>query len=277
MRLLPLALLAALLASAACGGQKARVPDGIVVVVEEAPPPPGAVALAQRRLQTLGLYHGPIDGRFGPALRVALARLQRERGMPVTGRLDAATAARLGVAGILAVPAPAEVATEPEAPLPGPSAGELLALGEVPVRKQPPPEALESARAEAARLLDDAVARAAARMAGAEEEPLAARSVAAAEAAALLEGARSRAFQILLEARRAGGWAPLPEPLLRELERALAARALLLRSGDGQFGPDDAAAIRWAERSFGLEPTGEPSLRLLEALGIDPAPMFAAP
>jgi len=31
------------------------------------------------------------------------------------------------------------------------------------------------------------------------------------------------------------------------------------------------------QRSLGLEPTGRPNLPLLEALGIDPSPMFSAP
>ncbi|AKU90383.1 hypothetical protein AKJ08_0770 [Vulgatibacter incomptus] len=94
------------------------------------------------------------------------------------------------------------------------------------------------------------------------------------DAAAILGDARAEAFGLLLEARRVGGWALLPTALMARLEQELDRRALLLRPVTGRLGPDDEAAIRWLERSLGLAPTGQPSLRLLEAVGIDPGPMF---
>jgi len=89
-----------------------------------------------------------------------------------------------------------------------------------------------------------------------------------------LAAAREEAFDRMLEARREGGWALLPEALALEVERELARRALLLREPDGRLGLDTAAAIGWVQRSHGQTPTGEPTLGVMEILGIDPAPMF---
>lgn len=50
---------------------------------------------AQRTLATAGYNPGPADGIIGPRTRAALRAFQRDSGLPVTGELDAATAARL--------------------------------------------------------------------------------------------------------------------------------------------------------------------------------------
>lgn len=50
---------------------------------------------AQRKLNALGYEAGTPDGKIGEATRQALINFQADRGLPVTGRLDAATAAEL--------------------------------------------------------------------------------------------------------------------------------------------------------------------------------------
>jgi len=54
-----------------------------------------SVADAQRRLAELGFDPGPADGMAGARTARAIRAYQRERGLDVTGRLDAATAAQL--------------------------------------------------------------------------------------------------------------------------------------------------------------------------------------
>lgn len=50
---------------------------------------------AQRKLATLGLYKSKVDGRPGPGTSSALSSFQKIRGLSVTGKLDADTAAAL--------------------------------------------------------------------------------------------------------------------------------------------------------------------------------------
>lgn len=50
---------------------------------------------AQATLNRLGYDAGPPDGQMGPRTRSALRQFQSERGIPVTGRLDATTQAEL--------------------------------------------------------------------------------------------------------------------------------------------------------------------------------------
>jgi peptidoglycan hydrolase-like protein with peptidoglycan-binding domain len=51
----------------------------------------------QARLHALGFYGGRINGVWGQDTQVALQRLQRSRGLQVTGQLNPATVAALGV------------------------------------------------------------------------------------------------------------------------------------------------------------------------------------
>ena len=44
---------------------------------------------AQRALRDLGYRPGPIDGMFGPQMRMALEKYQLSEKLPVTGQLDA--------------------------------------------------------------------------------------------------------------------------------------------------------------------------------------------
>ena len=44
----------------------------------------------QRALRSRGYYRGSIDGDIGPGTRSAIRAYQRDRGLPVTGRIDTA-------------------------------------------------------------------------------------------------------------------------------------------------------------------------------------------
>ena len=59
--------------------------------------PVDASQQAQQQLQRLGLYHGSIDGKWGPETRRAMAAFQSQNGLPATGTLNFATAQRLGI------------------------------------------------------------------------------------------------------------------------------------------------------------------------------------
>lgn len=68
-----------------------------------APAPPRAttylvmIMRLQSRLHDLGYYEGTIDGVLGPATRQALKNFQLVKRLPVTGRMDDATLAALGI------------------------------------------------------------------------------------------------------------------------------------------------------------------------------------
>jgi peptidoglycan hydrolase-like protein with peptidoglycan-binding domain len=53
---------------------------------------------AQQSLSDKGFYHGSVDGKIGPQTRAGIREYQKSVSLPVTGRLDAATAGKLGVA-----------------------------------------------------------------------------------------------------------------------------------------------------------------------------------
>ena len=55
------------------------------------------VATAQQSLHDKGIYHARVDGLLGPRTRAGIRRYQKSEGLPVTGRLDAETAGKLGV------------------------------------------------------------------------------------------------------------------------------------------------------------------------------------
>ncbi len=60
-------------------------------------PPDEIVANVQSALQDLGYYLYEVDGIFGPLMQEALARFQRDYGIPVTGAIDPQTLASLGL------------------------------------------------------------------------------------------------------------------------------------------------------------------------------------
>ena len=53
----------------------------------------------QARLKEKGLYHGEVNGRFGEKTAEAIARYQRQQGLPPTGLPDYATLHRLFLEG----------------------------------------------------------------------------------------------------------------------------------------------------------------------------------
>lgn len=52
---------------------------------------------AQEMLHAKGFYKGKVDGIMGPHTRTAIREYQRSEKLPVTGRLDAKTASKMGV------------------------------------------------------------------------------------------------------------------------------------------------------------------------------------
>jgi peptidoglycan endopeptidase LytF len=52
----------------------------------------------QQSLIDKGFYHGSADGVIGPRTRAGIREYQKSESLPVTGRLDAQTAGKLGVA-----------------------------------------------------------------------------------------------------------------------------------------------------------------------------------
>ena len=61
------------------------------------PMPPPAVQAVQEHLRTAGAYSGPADGVWGPDSAAALQRFQAAHQLQVTGQLNQATAASLGL------------------------------------------------------------------------------------------------------------------------------------------------------------------------------------
>jgi peptidoglycan hydrolase-like protein with peptidoglycan-binding domain len=55
------------------------------------------VKTVQKSLKDKGLYPGPVDGLLGPQTRAGIREYQKSENLPVTGRLDAETAGKLGV------------------------------------------------------------------------------------------------------------------------------------------------------------------------------------
>jgi N-acetylmuramoyl-L-alanine amidase len=58
----------------------------------------GELKDAQQKLKDDGDYTGTVDGKFGPLTAQALRKYQQSNGLRQTGRLDAQTASKLGVA-----------------------------------------------------------------------------------------------------------------------------------------------------------------------------------
>ncbi len=57
------------------------------------------VRRVQQRLARLGYRPGPVDGRLGTKTRMAIRQFQKDRGLPVTGRIDSRFLKALGVRG----------------------------------------------------------------------------------------------------------------------------------------------------------------------------------
>ena len=57
----------------------------------------GDTKKVQETLRDKGYYTAPVDGILGPQTRAAIRQYQQSENLPVTGRLDAETAGKLGV------------------------------------------------------------------------------------------------------------------------------------------------------------------------------------
>ena len=60
---------------------------------------PETVEAAQKKLNSLGDDAGPVDGKLGAKTQAALRKYQQDENLPVTGRLDQKTMAKLDVGG----------------------------------------------------------------------------------------------------------------------------------------------------------------------------------
>lgn len=83
----------------------------------------GVVAMVQEKLQQAGVYAGRADGVWGPESQAALERFQQTRNLQVTGQLNQATAATLGVPpsellSARSAPTPAAASSTPATPDP---------------------------------------------------------------------------------------------------------------------------------------------------------------
>ncbi len=61
------------------------------VVIQPLPSRSASVVSLQQQLSQLHLYNGTVDGIMGPKTIAAIASVQREAGLPQTGKMNAAT------------------------------------------------------------------------------------------------------------------------------------------------------------------------------------------
>ncbi|MDB5468930.1 MAG: Localization factor PodJS, partial [Caulobacter sp.] len=83
-------------AERAATGYRAAAPNPSAKLAAAAPAV-GPAAQAQRALSRLGYYQGPQDGKASPALEGALKAYQKDKGLPVTGQMDAQSSATLAI------------------------------------------------------------------------------------------------------------------------------------------------------------------------------------
>ena len=95
------------------------------------PVPQAGVLAVQQRLQQQGAYSGRSDGIWGPDSQAALEHYQQTHGLQVTGQLNQATLATLGLpAGQVLTSTPTQAATA-TAPGPAPVVGNSLSRSSV--------------------------------------------------------------------------------------------------------------------------------------------------
>ncbi len=70
---------------------------------------------AQEKLKNVGLYKSAPDGAMGRGTQEAIMEWQRQQGLPVTGRMDAATQMSLSISGMQETAPAAEARPEPRA------------------------------------------------------------------------------------------------------------------------------------------------------------------
>lgn len=76
------------------------------------------VIMLQRQMRLLGLYQGPVDGRYGRVTQEAIAAFQSKAGLPASGTLDQATWQRMSTPQLLTE----TTSPKPEAPVLFPTA-----------------------------------------------------------------------------------------------------------------------------------------------------------
>ena len=87
--------LAAIMAPTMAVAQTSQTPPLMLTFTQ--PVTPQAVQLVQQRLRQTGAYTGAVDGVWGADSQAALERFQQTNGLQVTGQLNQATIATLGV------------------------------------------------------------------------------------------------------------------------------------------------------------------------------------
>ena len=121
-----------------------RMPQAIASVGVDAADP---VLLAQKGLQKLGFYSGPMDGALGPGTRDAIIRFEVSRHLPVDPRVsDRLLAALVPEGAAPAASAPAAPPTTAAAPPPAPSAPPAQAAAP-PTPATPAPQVATGAQA----------------------------------------------------------------------------------------------------------------------------------
>ena len=83
------------------------------------PLPPQSVQMVQDRLRQAGAYPGAVDGVWGPDSEAALQRFQQTHQLQVTGQMNEATAATLGID-------PGSLLAMAQPPAPPPRGGDML-------------------------------------------------------------------------------------------------------------------------------------------------------
>jgi len=102
------------------------LPPYILTYTQPLAPP--AVKLVQQHLRQQGIYTGQIDGQWGPDSQAALERFQQTHGLQVSGQLNQATVAILGIPPEQLLSAGAPPASAANAPL---VAGDALSRASV--------------------------------------------------------------------------------------------------------------------------------------------------
>jgi hypothetical protein len=96
----------------------------------------------QEKLKKNGTYSSGVDGTAGAGTQSAVLEWQRERDLPVTGRLDRATLASLGLSGLPeASPPKARAVEEPTPPRSNAAAATASAAAPAPAPAANPPAA----------------------------------------------------------------------------------------------------------------------------------------
>ena len=111
---------AALVAAMAAGPALGQTPAPGAALTYSQPVSQAGVLAVQQRLQQQGAYTGRTDGIWGPDSQAALEHYQQTHGLQVTGQLNQATVATLGLASDQVL------ASAPGTPPPAPVVGNSL-------------------------------------------------------------------------------------------------------------------------------------------------------